>query len=55
MNNCELAYSNFMETLIKMGVVDDDFVADDEGKEFYFMRVIEFDFCDKWGNIHKLI
>ena len=49
MLDAEKAYGDFLKTLILIGIYDRDLVLDDDGKLFYFMRGLEFDFCDKWG------
>jgi len=48
MNEAYLVYSNLMETLILLKIVDRSLTNDGNGNCSYFMRMSEFYFCDKW-------
>lgn len=44
------AYSRFIETLDRMNMLSASWMDDlKRNKSFHFMRITEFDFCDKWS------
>ena len=45
----ENAFGNFILTLDRLGITDASKQKTTRGKIFHFMRMMEFDFCDKWG------
>ena len=48
MNDHEVAYEGLRMMLHRLGIYHARATFDDNGREFHFMRLGEFDYIDKW-------